>query len=111
MSMTYFERQYLRIQNDMIIMAPKPGTIRRRTIPSWRRGEGLVLATATLDDPGAVKRGWTLTTGMLGRNRDKGALFVTVSIGNIAETVEIPREYGSEAREMVARINALGRAS
>jgi hypothetical protein len=108
--MNFFEHRYVNIDvaANQITLAPKPGTIRKRVLPLVV-ADPLQYATATLDDPGAVKRGFTLTTGMIGRNKDKGSVFLTVMIGQRAEVVEIPRKYGAQAREAVATINAVGR--
>jgi hypothetical protein len=100
--MSYFEKRYIEIDGNRITLAAKPGTIKKRYLQ-------LAGAVAELDDPGAVKRGFTVTTGLIGRNHDKGTLFVTVTSGTQTETIEIPRKYGVDAREVVARINTLSK--
>lgn len=95
--MSMFEAKYLKIEATRNRIRYVKG--RNRYLPL---GE----TSAELDDPGAVRRGYTLTTGLIGHNRDVGVLYLTLTSENDGTiTLEIPRKYGAEARTAVAKIN------
>jgi hypothetical protein len=104
--MGYFTKRYIEVRvespESTITLAAKPGHVKKRVMP-------LKGTTAELDDSGAVKRGFTITTGFIGSNKDKGALFVTFTNGDRVEAIEVPRKYGLEVREVVRKINSVNR--
>lgn len=66
---------------------------------------------AELYDPGPVRRGYSLATGLIGRNREKGNVYVNLvnEAMVLIACVEIPRKFGRQAREIVALINVINR--
>jgi hypothetical protein len=106
----YFAKRYIEIvpEQGVILVPAAKGHVRRRSLPLLVLDRGRHVQTvATLDDPGAQKRGWSMTTGMVGRNKDVASVFVTITAyGEMPVVLEIPRKYGVEARQAVAQINA-----
>ncbi len=89
----------------------RKGTITYQRFNTWRKHVvPIVGTTVTFDDPGKERRGFTLSTGIIGMGRDKGNVYVTISRDGNAEVLSFPRKYKAiveDVRRKVAKIAAI----